>query len=393
VCSTEKAALITGSDRSGKSVIAKKMQDLFAGTVNPAILISGKKIRNKDIQRLANTVRNEQFETSEFPMSRFRVIVDNFDECPLPDGVKEVIIKRLCENYHSCILLSFSNAPSVLFTSGELPNPIVFLINPITDAKLYTLVQKWLSIGLPAGEYVTEDRVLPVFEKIQLVFEQTGLDKAPHTAATFLQFIDTVTGSDISFSSYAACYEMLIGARLAQANISIQAHDEARNFLALVAYRSYAESGSACLSRAAFEESLAHFEEQFLSSKAALRKMAVGPFLTNEDFYQFHEEYLWYFLCARYAVKSLQVQDQAKYVEFVRNCTANIFQRKFANIAIFIAYFSNDKLPFINAKIGDSENIDNLEVAIDRDSYIRSVNALLRTHRNWPDTQWSIGYV
>src|SRR5215204_1051963 len=160
---------------------------------------------------------------------------------------------------------------------------------------------------------------------------------------------------------------MLIGARLAQANISIQAHDEARNFLALVAYRSYAESGSACLSRAAFEESLAHFEEQFLSSKAALRKMAVGPFLIeNEDFYQFHEEYLWYFLCARYAVKSLQVQDQAKYVEFVRNCTANIFQRKFANIAIFIAYFSNDKLPFINAKIGDSENIDNLEVAIDR---------------------------
>src|SRR5215207_3533971 len=78
-------------------------------------------------------------------------------------------------------------------------------------------------------------------------------------------------------------------------------------FLALVAYRSYAESGSACLSRAAFEESLAHFEEQFLSSKAAVRKMAVGPFLIgNEDFYQFHEEYLWYFLCARYAVKSFR---------------------------------------------------------------------------------------
>src|SRR5215203_3916 len=104
VCSTEKAALMTGRDRSGKSVIAKKMQDLFAGTVNPAILISGKKIRNKYIQRLANTVRNEQFEASEFPMSRFRVIVDDFDECPLPDGVKEVIIKTLCENYHSCIL-------------------------------------------------------------------------------------------------------------------------------------------------------------------------------------------------------------------------------------------------------------------------------------------------
>ena len=72
--------------------------------------------------------------------------------------------------------------------------------------------------------------------------------------------------------------------------------------------------------------------------------MAIGPFLIEkDDEFRFHEEYIWYFLCARHVVKSLQTQDHNKYVEFVRNCTANIFQRKFANIVIFIAYFSNDK--------------------------------------------------
>jgi hypothetical protein len=143
-----------------------------------------------------------------------------------------------------------------------------------------------------------------------------------------------------------------------------------------------------------------------------------------------------------------------KYTEFVRHCTANIFQRKFANIVIYIAYFSTDKLvlesqlqtldglfskanqwvisddtrelmigfinkdrlqieppsevahnrlallqekiadiindaervvarytlPFLNARIGDSSSIENLEIAVDHDSYIKSVNALLRTH-------------
>ena len=37
-------------------------------------------------------------------------------------------------------------------------------------------------------------------------------------------------------------------------------------------------------------------------------------------------------------------------------------------------------LPFLNTKIGDSGNVDTLDVAVDQDSYIRSVNALLRTH-------------
>jgi hypothetical protein len=123
---------------------------------------------------------------------------------------------------------------------------------------------------------------------------------SPYTAATFMQFIDSLTGADISFSSYAACYDMLIGTRLSQAGINIQSFDEARNFLSLVAYRAYLESGSACITRDAFEECLGIFHEQYLSSKSALREMAIGHFLQDdEEELRFHEEYLWFFLCAR----------------------------------------------------------------------------------------------
>jgi hypothetical protein len=249
---------------------------------------------------------------------------------------------------------------------------------------------------------------------------------------------------------------MLIGKRLNQANINVQSYDEARNFLSLVAYRAYVETGSACLSRSTFEDCLCFYEEQFLSSKAALRQASVDLFLKEEDHdtLRFIEEYLWFFLCARYVVHFLQAQDHAKYMEFVQQCTANIFQRKFANIVIYIAYFSNDKfvlasllqtldglfskasawaisddardlmiglmnkdqlqiesqsdvtqnrlqllqeriadiineadrvvarytLPFLHARIGDSSNEDAVDVSIDQDSYIKSVNALLRTH-------------
>lgn len=278
MCGAEKAALITGSDRSGKTVVAKKLHEMFATTDSPAILINGKRIRNKDVQQIIKSARNEQFENSEFPMNRFRVIIDDFDDCPLPDKVKESVIETICAGYKSCIIISFSNAPGVLFTSNNLPSPAVFLINAVNNAKLYTIVQKWVSIGLPDGEIALDEKVLPVFEKIQLVFEQTGLEKAPHTAATFLQFIDTLTGSDISFSSYAACYDILIGTRLHQAKMNVRGFDEARNFLSLVAYRAYVESNSACLKPETFEDCLKIFEEQFLSSRADLRRMAIGTF-------------------------------------------------------------------------------------------------------------------
>jgi TIR domain len=456
ICASEKAALITGIDRSGKSVIAKQLHQLFSETDHPTILISGKDIKNKDVEKLIAVARNEQFAPGPFPIGRFRIIVDDFDECTLSDRVKESIVELLCSRFESCILVSFSNAPSVLFTSRNLPTPVVFQINPITDAKLFLLVQKWVSIGAPDVGDLPDGRVLPIFEKIQLVFEQTGLEKAPDTAATFLQFVDSVSGSDISFSSYAACYDMLIRTRLNKADINIQSHDEIQNFLSLVAYRAYVETGSACMGGATFDECLKSYEEQYLSSKKALRGASVGLFLKEEkdDTVRFLEEYLWFFLCARYVVKFLQVQNEIEYMEFVKLCTANIFQRKFANIVIYIAYFSTDKfvlqslletldglfskasewtisddtrelmiglmnkdqlqiesrsdvrqnrlqllqekiadiineadravarytLPFLHARIADSSNEDAVDVSIDQESYIKSVNALLRTH-------------
>jgi hypothetical protein len=396
---------------------------LFSETEHPAILISGKKIRNKEIEKLIAAARNEQFEPSPFPIGRFRIIVDDFDESTLADGIKESIVETLCQKYKSCILVSFSNAPCVLFASKELPTPVVFLINPITDGKLFVLVQKWVSIGAQDCDFIPDDRVLPIFEKIQLVFEQTGLDETPHTAAVFLQVIDSLSGSDISFSSNAACYDMLIGKRLNQANINVQSYDEARNFLSLVAYRAYVETGSVCLSRPTFEDCLCIYEEQFLSSKAALRQASVDLFLKEEDHdtLRFVEEYLWFFLCARYVVHFLQPQDHAKYMEFVQQCTANILKASAWAISddardLMIGLMNKDPLqiesqsdvtqnrlqllqeriadiineadrvvarytlPFLHARIGDSSNKDAVDVSIDQDSYIKSVNALLRTH-------------
>jgi hypothetical protein len=456
LCSVHKASIITGSDRSGKTVIAKQLQVLFADAGLPAILINGSKIKNKDVYRIIDTAKQQQFALSNFPSQKFRVIVDDFDECNLPDNIKESAIKAICESFEACIVVSFSNAPSVLFTSNELPDPAIFRINPINDAKLFNLVRKWVSVGLPEDQQVPDATILTIYEKLQLVFGQTEIEKAPYSAVTFLELLQSISATDIAFSSYAACYDSLINNRLGKADVNWGLFDESKNFLSLVAYRAYSESSNGFISHKSFEDCIATFEERFLSSAQALRRMALGHFLReDEKGYCFYEDYLWFFLCARYVVNTLKTDDQHKYREFIGHCTSNIFQKKFANIVIYIAYFSNDNfilesllstldglfskadnwiisddtrelmislasrdalqiksksdvsenrltllqekiadivndaervvarytLPFLNSNIADSYYVEGLDSnQLDGDSYMRSVNALLRTH-------------
>ncbi|WP_345820591.1 hypothetical protein ABC766_00605 [Methylobacterium fujisawaense] len=285
----------------------------------------------------------KQFGISVYPDLRYRVVIDDFDECTLNDNIKETIVQTIHEKYAGSIITSYSSAPSVLFTSNDLPTPFTAQIKPLNDAKLFELVRKWLNAGYNEDETASDLAVLTTYEKLQLVFGQTELEKFAYTAITFLELIDTATGSDIAFSSFAACYDTLITSRLQKADINWRSFDEAKNFLALLAYRAYSENVSGIISREAFEECLDVFEDQYLSSKSGLRSMAIGLFIReDDDGYSFYEEYLWYFLCARYVVKTLQVNDHRKYVQFVSQCTENIFQKKFANIVIYIAYFSND---------------------------------------------------
>ncbi|MCJ2069241.1 toll/interleukin-1 receptor domain-containing protein [Methylobacterium sp. J-030] len=456
VCEAEQAVLVTGTDRSGKTLAAKVMQEKLTETGSPCILISGKQIKNRSIEKIIDTAKVKQYGLTDFPNGKFKIIIDDFDECTLSDRIKEIIVKTIHEVYAGSIITSYSSAPSVLFASNDLPTPFTAQITPLNDAKLFELVRKWLNVGYSEEESASDLAVLTTYEKLQLVFGQTELEKFAYTAITFLELIDTATGSDIAFSSFAACYDTLITSRLQKASINWRSFDEAKNFLALVAYRAYNENAAGCISRDSFDECLDIFEDQYLSSKQSLKAMAIGLFIReDEDGYSFYEEYLWYFLCARFVVKTLQVNDHAKYVEFVSSCAENIFQKKFANIVIYIAYFSNDNfvltsllttldqlfskaddwvlsddtreitlglatkenllidaksdvnenrvallqekvadiiedaervvarytLPFLNSSIGDGKFNTNIEDgATDADSYMKSVNALLRIH-------------
>lgn len=453
ICLSEKAVIFIGSDRSGKTLQSKILQAELDGKGYPTVILKGNSIQNSDIKVAMKSALRSQYGV-EYPLSRLTVIIDDFDECRLRDSIKERIVEYICKETTKCIIFSFSNAPSVLFTSADLPDPATININPINDSKAYLIVKKWKELGSPDG--VVEDRILlRAFERIQHLVGQAELDQYPSTIITFLQLLDTTDGSDLAFSSYAACYDTMVSVRLASAGVQWTSIDEAKNFLALLAYTCYSCDEYGDMAEGRLTECIDLFEEQFLSSGDNLRQSAMLFMSYKDGIYRFREEYLWFFLCARYVVTVLSQNDKNKYGEFVKTCTENIFLRKYANLTIYIAYFSRESdvllalldmldrlfskadnwvlsddsrdivqgitsrerlritansdisqnritiletkiadiinnaesvvasytLPFLRTTIGDSEYIDNIDpVKIDADSYMRSVNALLRIH-------------
>lgn len=449
------ASIFTGSDRSGKSLIAKYIQTELTERGEPAVIIKGSKISNADIQRIVKGSKAAQL-SEDFPDLKTSIILDDFDECTLPDAIKEKIVHALSKSYKRLVMFSFSTAPSVLFTPDDLPDPATFVIEPLGDEKIYQLVKLWRNTGSSSVLEVEDEAILQSHEKILLLFSQTEVQKYPYNVVSFLELLDSSVGADLAPSSFASCYEALIQQRLIRQGVNPTQHDEMKNFLSLVAYKAYQEGQSGFVSKEGFTDCVDVFVEQFFSSAVDLKKVSIDHFLIKNDTgYYFSEDYLWYFLCARYVGRTLIKNDQNAYHAFIEKAAINIFQKKYANIIIYLAYFTDDNavlkelmilldqlfakaddwrlsdrsrsvilglahsdeltisassdiddnriqlmkqkvkdvvgdaedvvakyaLPFLDPQIDDSELVSSIpEDRVDTDSYLKSVNALMRTH-------------
>lgn len=451
-----RAVVINGSDRSGKSLLAKRVQVELQALEQPAVLISGGEISNQDIEVIINKRMVKQFGSASFPKAGLTVIIDDFDECTLRDNVKERIVRKVCEICSRVVIFAFSSAPTVLFSFDDLPDPVSLTISQLGNEKVYEIVRRWKFADDASAMQAGDIDVMAAFERIMILFNQTEAQKYAYNVVTYLELLDATLGSDIAPSSFASCYETLLQGRLIKAGCDYRQLDEFKNFISLVAYCSYQENQDGRISLESFNKCLELFHEQYLSSKEQLTQLSRKLFLIQEtDGYSFAEDYFWFFLCARYVGKRLAFDDRPKYMEFVSHCTTNVFQKKYANIVIYIAYFTEDNfvlrqltdlldrlfskatdwvlsdksrsiilglgasdglaisssadvetnrkelmkeniqdiienaegvvakytLPFLDPTIDDSELVDDMRRnEINGDSYIKSVNALLRAH-------------
>lgn len=455
IASKVAAIILIGEDRCGKTTILRSYQDYINSNGRYAVIINGKEIKNNDIDDYIKRAVLHQY-SKIISRQYVDVLFDNFDECSLPDSVKEKMIFHLCKVYNSLFITSFTGAASVLFASEELPDPQIFNIGPLSNSKMLRLVENWYALSINRDSEEFRRACLSSFEQLNVIFEQTHIDKYPYLVINYLEIMQTYSGQDLYLSSFAACYDVIITQRLVSVGCNHSHVDEHKNFLSLVAYESFTKNKSPKFSEADLTSCLNVFEEQYFSSKNELFKNCSATYISKSGVgYEFNYDYIWYFLVARYIGKMLVVQNHKEFCRIVDDLALEIFNKKSANILIYISYFTSDNhlvesilsivdslfdkakdwslsdksrnlisglypreiesiqsktdisedrndlvdnaasdlvreaekvvaqygLPFLNPKIGDADYVGDFDAEkFDADSYLRSVNALLRTH-------------
>ena len=338
------AVLVTGGERSGKSVLSKVVQrDLLSRGVL-SVILDGSGIQSPDVLKVVHKAIDEQFKRPPTPLPSITVIIDNFDECKLPDRIKEQIVRDLAFNTARTIIFAFSSAASILYTAPDMPNLAQYSIEPFTADKIYRLVHAWTKLSVSETNPTFEREFLTRHEKLQMIFDQVGLRQYPYPAVTFLELIETIGSADIAVSSFAACYDTLISQRLLGAGIHHTALDEAKNFLAAVAFAGYVEKNDPFVSHQAFKRVTKEFQDRFFSDPAELRSYCSELFVeAAEGGFYFREDYLWYFLCARHAATDLRTRKPNEFADFVQQAARRIHHKKSANMLIYVAYFTDDE--------------------------------------------------
>lgn len=337
------ASLIIGAERSGKTVLAKKLFQLLQDNNEAPVLLKGKDIKNLDIVSLVKSNIHDQYKNLEFNLPSISIIIDDFDECTLNDRIKVQLVRTIYANFKRCILFSYTSATSVHFAEDSMPDLDEYTIAPFTDDKLLSLVKNWTKLSNAENSTDYDKQVLQRFEQLQIIFSESKLPKYPYSAVTFLELIETNSGNDLSVSSFASCYDTLITQRLLNSKVHHSFVDETKNFLSRVAYEGYLTQSEGRISKSQFSKILKEFEDEYFSNPQKLRNSVLNTFISLEnDEYIFTEEYLWYFLCAKHVSLSIRPKSKTDFEDFLTDCTQKIFRKKYANMLIYVAYFTND---------------------------------------------------
>lgn len=97
--SEQTASIVTGGDRSGKTLLSKLLQVGLHSRGEPSLLLKGKEIRTAAFDRFCDHLLSKQYGVSSTNKSLFTVIIDDFDDCSLSDRVKENIVEIHFSNF------------------------------------------------------------------------------------------------------------------------------------------------------------------------------------------------------------------------------------------------------------------------------------------------------
>jgi predicted MPP superfamily phosphohydrolase len=357
-----KKVLIVGSDKSGKTILAKKLFSNFLEQGLTPVLINGEIIREYDDGHIETYIKREIAEIylyPEYPIfqqlekSKKIIIIDDFHKSQLRAKDREKAINTLLNLFEYVLIigneqLSFGD---LFFEPEKNSQRLDFIhceIMGFGHVKRAELIQKWFSLGdreLVTPEHDLLQSRIRAEKIVSSLLGNNLIPPYPFFILSILQQMEIGTPVSAKSGSYGYLYEALLTLALEKIENKGIELDIIYNYLSQLAYHFY-------INRLPFipDDKLRFWHSEYCQKKKfsidldtlikSLQKISV----LNQDScgISFRYPYIYYYFAGRYMSEHIHEREIKNHIA---NMSERLHQTESANIIIFLCYLSKD--PFI----------------------------------------------
>lgn len=375
--------IILGEENSGKTSFCKKIykKSLFLDNKVP-IFIKGrdiKKVKEEDILKLINKEFRKQYNTDvDLTTKDLVVIIDDFNNCKLPQKSKKNFILNLYKNPFQTVITW-----DEYFTLGELlesqvTNVDVYEILKFGGKKRLELIRKWVDLFEDEFEDVQskEFQIKELSKTVNSVIGKNLIPSLPIYILTILQANELTNTTNFEQSTFGHYYDVLIKSALGQ-RIKVNAEIEKYySYLTELSFWIY-DNKTIEIDENDFLKFHQSFIEKYrvqLSFRDAVEILEQCNLIQkNGELYKFKYKYIYFYFIGKYFSDNLDYDRIQKEVTILSN---KLYQTDSANIYIFLSHHSKSKF-IIKQILERARELFKDEGIIEFNSDIKFINDLI----------------
>lgn len=375
--------IVLGEENSGKTSLCKiifKKSVVLDNTV--PILIKGrdiKKVKDEDITKLINKEFRKQYKSDvDLTSKNLIVIIDDFNNCKLPQKSKKNFILNLYKNNFQTVITW-----DEYFTLGELlesqvTTVEVYEILKFGGKKRLELIRKWVDLFEDEfeDEQSKEFQIKELSKTVNSVIGKNLIPSLPIYILTILQANELTNTTNFEQSTFGHYYDVLIKSALGQ---KIKVNAEIEKYYSYLTEFSYWIYNNKTIE--IDENNFIEFHQTFikkyqvqLSFREALEVLEHCNLIhKNGESYKFKYKYIYFYFIGKYFSDNLELEDIQKEVTILSN---KLYQTESANIYIFLSHHSKSKF-IIKQILERARELFNDERIIEFNSDIKFINDLI----------------
>lgn len=336
---------LAGEDQSGRTSILYYIQNYFINLNIPCVILKGQRLMSNDIHSEVEKEIKRQLKPIKYNKEDIIVLIDDFDECKLPEKRQLRLVENISDNYLSIVYVTYSRVALVPFKKVINTQVYSFAVEPLPANKIYEMVENWCQKEVSSElELEVQKSITDRYKLVQQLLGGGTLPSYIPMIKTFLEVADASSGSDVAITSNAACYDSLITLKLNNLNVPSNRTDLIKSFLGFIAGKNFIEDDVKEFQRERFDELVSEFDDLFFEGISTdLDSVFKAGILVEEGgLITFKDKFLSYFFAGRYLAMHLRVSDVVTYDNFILKSINNIRYRAYANTLLYCIYFSSD---------------------------------------------------